>query len=282
VTPDAAPRSDLTFVSLNATELKHWYRLASFPWLDRIGVVPIADSEFLALSHFCPLAIEMHAAGPRPVAVLHSRLVAHRLLTDDGRWRAPYAPMGLRCLPFRNGAAMTADALEISPELAELGSDPKERLAMFGQKGGPTQPYATILSMADKIGRSSARLRNAAKLLMGADLLAPLAAVPPGPFGTLHGISAERMLALAPSRLMALTSDACCPLELATAISFSRRWLIKEARHSVEAAVPAPPGAAAGHSSDHAFVEPLEQPFALDDSVLFSFDDFVRQNASPS
>ncbi|WP_170181976.1 SapC family protein [Phreatobacter stygius] len=282
MTTAASQSDELRFVPLKHAGLSSWHRLVSFPWLDRLGVLPVADTEFLALSHFCPIAIEMHESGPRAVAILHAQLVAHRLLTEDGRWRPPYAPLALRSLPFRNGAAMTADAVEICPALAEQGADPKLRQAIFGHKGGPTQSYAAILSMIDRLARSGARLRNAAKVLMAADLLVPLANLPPGPFGQLHTISLDGMLALSSHRLMALTSDACCPLELATAVTFSRRWLNRDTLKSADNLFAATVGGVRQKLYEHGVVDPLDQPVGLDDSPLFSFDDYVRSTPGSS
>lgn len=270
---------ELLFVPVKDAGLAGWSRLDGFPWLDRIGALPVADTEFMALSHFCPLAIEMHDHGPRPVVILHARLVGHRLVSEDFRWRPPYAPLALRSLPFRNGAAMVAEAVEICPELAEATADPKPRQAIFGQKGKPTQSYAAIVSMLDRIARSHAKLRNAAKVLLAADLLVPLADVAGGRFGQLHTIDPDAMQALPPGRLMGLTADSCCPLELATAISFSRRWLARDTLKRVDGPFSATAGAARQKAYEHGVVEPLDQLFGLDDSPLFSFDDFLRSHA---
>ncbi|MBN8939833.1 MAG: SapC family protein [Rhizobiales bacterium] len=278
MTTAASKPAAFRFVPVKEAGLSGWSRLEAFPWLDQVGVLPLADTEFMALSHFCPLAIEMHEQGPRPVAIVHARFVCHRLLSEDFRWRPPYAPLALRSLPFWNGAAMAAEAIEICPDLAQATADPKSRQAMFGQKGKPTQSYAAITSMLDRIARSHGKLRNAAKVLLAADLLAPLADLGGGALQALHTIDPEAMSALSPGRLMGLTADSCCPLELATAITFSRRWLAKDALRSADGQFPTMAGARQ-RAQEHAVVEPLDQLFGLDDSPLFSFDDFLRNHA---
>ena len=279
----ATPVADeaFAFVPLREAGLSHWNRLVSFDWLDRFGVLPVADTEFMALAHFCPLAVEMHAGGPRLVVVLHAGMVAHRLVGPDGRWRPPYAPLALRSLPFRNGTTLAQEAVEVCPALADRGVDAALRQAIFGQKGGPTQAYATILGMLDRLARSAVRLRNAVKVLMAADLLSPLATPAAGAFGALHSITTEALLSLPEYRLMALTSDACCPLELATAISFSRRWLSRDSL-AAEAPVAASPAGLRAAPFDPGPSAPLDLSLGLDDSALFSFDDYVRSTtASP-
>ncbi|CEJ10277.1 SapC [bacterium YEK0313] len=274
-----APADGLVFVPLRQAGLSHWNRLVSFGWLDTVGVLPIADTEFMALAHFCPLAVEMHAGGPRLVVVMHSGMVVHRLVGPDGRWRPPYAPLALRSLPFRNGAALAQNAIEICPDLASQGTDPALRQAILGEKGKPSQSYATILGMLDRLARSAPRLRNAVKVLMAAELLAPLATPADATFGALHSISQDALLALSEHRLMALTSDACCPLELAAAICFSRRWLTRDSL-AAEAPLAANLAGIRPAPFDHGPASPLDLSVGLDDSALFSFDDFVRSTAA--
>ncbi|MCZ0733218.1 SapC family protein [Phreatobacter sp. AB_2022a] len=274
-----APAGGLAFVPLRQAGLSHWNRLVSFGWLDTVGVLPIADTEFMALAHFCPLAVEMHAGGPRLVVVMHSGMVVHRLVGPDGRWRPPYAPLALRSLPFRNGAALAQNAIEICPDLAGQGTDPALRQVIFGEKGKPSPSYATILGMLDRLARSAPRLRNAVKVLMAADLLAPLATPADATFGALHSISQDALLALSEHRLMALTSDACCPLELAAAICFSRRWLTRDSL-AAEAPLAANLAGIRPVPFDHGPASPLDLSVGLDDSALFSFDDFVRSTAA--
>lgn len=275
----AAP-GGLDFVPLRQAGLGHWNRLVSFGWLDTLGVLPIADTEFMALAHFCPLAVEMHAGGPRLVVVVHSGMVVHRLVGPDGRWRPPYAPLALRSLPFRNGAALVQGAIEICPDLASRGEDAALRQPILGEKGKPSQSYATILGMLDRLARSTPRLRNAAKVLMAADLLAPLAMPADATFGALYSISQDALLALPEHRLMALTSDACCPLELAAAICFSRRWLTRDSL-AAEAPLAANLAGIRPAAFDSSPVSPLDLSIGLDDSGLFSFDDYVRSSAAP-
>jgi hypothetical protein len=273
---------ELTFISLKDYQGSAWFKPAEFFWLDRLGVLPIADSEFMALAHFCPIAIEMHETGPRPVAVLHSQLIGHRLISDEGRWRPPYAPLALRSMPFRVGTALTPDAVDICPEIAETGADAKLRQAMFGHKGGPTQPYATILSMLHRLQKSAVRLRNATKVLLAMDILRPLTNVPPGPFGPLYTIGLDSMLALQPSRIMALTADACCPLELATTIAFSRRWLVPDAVKGDGRPFSSSRSGVRQKLYDHHIVDPLDEPFGLDESPLFNFDEPGETSKGPS
>lgn len=276
MTPAAEP---LAFMPLKDFERAGWRRPSAFFWLDRVGVLPIADTEFMALSHFCPLAIELHERGLRPVAIVRSPMVSHRLLADDGRWRPPYVPMALRCMPFRPGPG---DAIEVSAELAESQTDSDQAFEMAGKKGGRSQAFATIVTLLARIQQSAPRLENAAKVLMALELVEPVAGLPRELAGPLYTVRLDSLLSLSASGLLGLTADACCPLELATALAFSRRWLAAGAAGA--SGRPFGPARHGPHRQvlDQHIAEPLDEPLGLDDSPLFSFDDFRERAAGGS
>jgi hypothetical protein len=268
----------LAFVPLKDYERAGWQRPASFFWLDRVGVLPIADTEFMALAHFCPLALELHERGLRPVAIVQPHMVSHRLLADDGRWRPPYVPMALRCMPFRPGPG---DAIEVAPELAENPTDSDQAFEMAGKKGGRSQAFSTIVSLLARIQQSGPRLENAAKTLMALDLVEQIGGLPRDLAGPLYTVRLDSLIALSASRILGLTADSCCPLELATALAFSRRWLAAGAAEASGRPFEPARDSVRRQMFDQHIAEPLDEPLGLDDSPLFSFDD-VRERAADS
>ncbi len=270
-----APSTDarLAFSPLADYGESSWSRPADLFWLDRLGILPVADTEILALAHFCPIAIDIAGGSPRVVAVVHSRHVAHQLLSDDGRWKPPYAPLAIRTMPFRNAPAGRG-GIEICLEIAQAEGDQRLRQLMFGQKGGATQAWTSIQTMLSHLRKGAPRLANAAKVLLGLDMPSPIATVAGGQPAVLSTIRTDDLLAIEPGRIVALTADSCCPLELATAMAFSRRWLAPEALHGeARRHAPVMPGVRE-KLYGHALAEPLDETFALDHSPLFSFDEF--------
>jgi hypothetical protein len=273
VTALPTPATRLVFTPLSDYGDSSWSRPADLFWLDRLGILPVADAEILALAHFCPIAIDVAGGTPRVVTVVHSRHVAHQLVSDEGRWKPPYAPLAIRTMPFRN-APVARDGIEICLEIAEAGGDPRLRQPMFGQKGGATQPWGSIQTMLGHLRKGAPRLANAAKALLGLDLLTPIADLADGHPASLATIRTEDLLAIQPGRIVALTADSCCPLELATAMAFSRRWLAPEALKGDTRQHSPVLSSVREKLYGHALVEPLDEAFALDHSPLFSFDDF--------
>lgn len=267
------PAEPLAFIPLTEFERAGWRRPSSFFWLDRIGVLPIADTEFMALAHFCPLAIELHERGPRPVAIVQPHMVSHRLLADDGRWRPPYVPMALRSMPFRPGPG---DTIEVAPELADNPGDSDQAFDMAGKKGGRSQAFATIAALVQRIQLSAPRLENAAKILMALDLVEHVAGLPRELAGPLYTVRLDAMVALSASRILGLTADSCCPLELATALTFSRRWLAAGAADPSGRPFEPARDSVRRQMFDPHIAEPLDEPLGLDDSPLFSMDHLER------
>ncbi len=277
MTAAPTPETGLTFTPLTDYGNSSWSRPADLFWLDRLGILPVADTEILALAHFCPIAIDVAGGSPRVVAVVHSRHLAHQLLSDDGRWKCPYAPLAIRTMPFRN-APVARDGIEICLEIAEAGGDPHLRQPMFGQKGGATQAWTSIQTMLGHLRKGAPRLGNAAKALLGLDLPTPIARLANGQPASLHTIRTDDLLAVQPGRIVALTADSCCPLELATAMAFSRRWLASEALQG-DARQHSPASSSVREKLyGHALAEPLDETFALDHSPLFSFDEFSARD----
>jgi hypothetical protein len=264
----------LQFVALEEAGLLGWTRPAQFDFLDALTAIPLGDSEILHLSHYLPIAIALTPSGLRVVGLVHAALVNGALVTPEGRWRAPYMPMALRCLPFRRAFETDQEPVEIAPALASEGAATKS-FGFWETAGKPQPEFDAILLMLDRLGRGVRRLSNTARTLLAANVLTPLAIVPTEQTHALLVVSPERLAALPPIRAAALTADACSAFELATASIFSQRWLIKgvvrdepppEAAH-----VAATPAELPLETSLNAAID---QPIQLDDSDLFSIEAF--------
>ena len=84
-----------------------WRRPRQFRFLDRVGTVPLSDSELLQTSLYLPLAVQEGAGTHEVVAVVHPDFLARPPVRAGGRWGQFYMPIALRCLPFRRAGQAT-------------------------------------------------------------------------------------------------------------------------------------------------------------------------------
>ncbi len=263
----------LRFQPLCDSAVERWSRPARFDFLDRLPSVPIADTELLHLSHYCPVMISLTEDGPRVVILLDATMLLSEPINANGRWRAPYMPIALRSLPFWVGAS--AADIVIAPELAV--QEGHEDFALRDAAGKPSEQFAAVNAWIDRLRQGMVRLTEAAKLLVAADVLTPLLINKPGiPAPVETGfctVSPEKFHALDGVRAAALSVDKCLPLDLAAACLFSRRLLARRVMlqkiEAAEAQVPAE-----NRRAD--IVEPLDLHVQLDNSSLFSFEVFAQ------
>lgn len=270
-------REPLRFLPLDDSAVTRWRRPARLDFLHRLRLAPIADSELLHLSHYCPVAITLGDGGPRVGILLDPAMLRASPVGADGRWRHPYAPIALRNLPFRPGRRRAE--IEIAPELLDDG----DGHALRDDAGQPTEQFAKIAIWIERLRQGMRRLGEAAKLLVAAGVLAPLAiAGPDAPRPAETGfwtIDPHAFDALPAERAAALSADGCLPLDLAAACLFSRRLLARSI--SILTTDAATPRAPAVRTPDD-FVEPLDLHVRLDSSPLFSVDLVVSEPRAAS
>lgn len=263
-----------------------WRQPRQFGFLDRVGAVPLSDSELLQTSLYLPLAVQESAGTHEVVGVVHPDFLARSPVRADGRWGHFYMPIALRCLPFRRAGAATAGGIPTLEMATDLGADDDAVvLPLFGDNGRLHQDVAGVVSLLDRLERGKARLASAAASLMAADLLVPLASTNAANALAvdvkLLVVDPRRLRRLTPARTVALAADGFLPLDLATAFVFSSRlW--------TSSLAPAP---SADDDARTAVVDPplfgqhAQGTFAIelriDDSSLFSFDTFAK-SATPS
>jgi SapC len=268
---DAAERAPI-FVPVKHAGLRAWSRPERFPFFATLGHVPIADTELLHMSHYSPIAIAIDQAGPQVVAIVHPQFLKTNPLDTEGRWLPRYAPMALRCLPFR--LSRNGGDPEIAPSMMGGGAT---QFPLPSASGPPERDYAQAIEMLERIARGGTRLAHAAKLLIAADVLSPLLPLPGRPDELILMANGARLAAMAPNKAAALTADSNLAFELAAASLFSLRLLNPDMIDEESDPAPAP---------ERSFVsEPrqatvdidamIEQPFVMDSSALFSIETFL-------
>jgi hypothetical protein len=276
-----AAAEELAFSPVEASGLREWRRPTRFDWAEKLGLLPIADTELLNLSHYCPIAIAIGAGGPSVVCVLQRSHLRTTRIAPDGRWLPAYAPLALRTMPFRMRIQRGARIVEVAALPEQAGGEGE--ILPFLTEGKPSRDYAAILGLLENLAKGSARLMQAARVLMAADLLVPIALdVEDVEASTLMAVSSERLFQLPPARAAALTVDSCLPFDLAAASVFSRRWLVDGIiRERPVVAMEAVATAVAQVGIlDHGLRDAIEQPLELDASALFSFDEFIKVRRS--
>ena len=264
-----------------------WRRPRQFSFLDRVGTVPLSDSELLQTSLYLPLAVQEGTGTHEVVAVVHPDFLARPAVRGGARWGHLYMPIALRCLPFRRAgqARSGISRLEIATDLDADAGDDAAVLPLFAENGRPHQDLAGVVSLLERLERGKAILARAAASLVAADLLVPLVSTNPenalASDVELLVIDPQRLRSLTPARTVALAADGFLPLDLATAFAFSSRlWAsnLAPGRSTDDDARMAPTDPAL-------FGQHAQAPFAIelriDDSSLFSADTFVK-NDKPS
>jgi hypothetical protein len=258
-----------------------WRRPRQFSFLDRVGTVPLSDSELLQTSLYLPLALQEDAGTHEVVAVVHPDFLARPAVRGGARWGQFYMPIALRCLPFRRAGQATSSLvsmLEIATDL-DPGDDAPV-LPLFAENGRLHPDLAGVVSLLERLERGRAILARAAASLVAADLLVPLVSTNPenalAVDVELLVINPQRLRSLTPARTVALAADGFLPLDLATAFAFSSRlWAsnLAPGRSTDDDAQMAPADSAL-------FGQHAQAPFAIelriDDSSLFSVDAFVK------
>jgi hypothetical protein len=254
--------------------MKRWSRPRRLDFLDRLPTAPVADTEVLHLAHYAPLVVVATEQGPRVALLLDPSLTRGDPLDKQGRWRLPYCPMALRCLPFwpGRGARDIDVALELVAPTSEGG------LLLHQETGEPSAAFAAVVTLVERLQHGMARLGEAAKILLAADLLVPLMVEEPGAAARetrLLTVSGPALRSLSPTQSAGLTADRCLPLELATAMVFSQGHLaarVKPGRRPAEAA-------AVAVGSLNVSLDMAEPPMGVDVSPLFSFELLHRLEA---
>lgn len=272
---------EVRFLRVADSAVERWNKPARLDFLHRLRAAPIADTELLHLSHYCPVVVRLTEQGPRVRIVLDPELLASEPVDAHGRWRPGYSPIALRTLPFWPGEQPSE--VHVAPELfadTDEGSFP-----LRDRSGKPSEQFRAIIASIDRLQQGMQRLDEAAKLLFAIDLLAPLiiervgeAPVETGYFSA----SIEKFRSLAPQQVAVLSIDQCLALDLAVACIFSRRLVARHVvlriERNIDGELVAPN---AGQWND--LVEPFEMNLKLDSSQLFSFDQLRRaEMAAPS
>jgi hypothetical protein len=274
-----ASTDDLTFAALPKPLGGTWRRPSLQALSERIGMVPVADTEVLQLSHFLPLVIEDHPDGMQVMALLQRPLLSRPVIGPGGRWLPAYAPVALRTLPFRR--RRTEKGQLTTEILKEDGLFPEESgQVIAAAEGGFADEVKAVLRLADRLLEGRRRLEDAARTLAAADLLSEIHIAAEsqsvGAMNAIYSIDPDALDALSGSPLHAMADDALMGIELASAMAFSSRLLASELRRDrapsrlVASRSPMP------HRSPSELGGLVALDVRLDGSELISFEHFME------
>lgn len=269
---------EVQFLKIADSAVERWSKPARFDFLHRLPAAPIADTELLHLSHYCPVVVRLTDHGPRVRILLDPGMLAAEPVDKHGRWRPGYSPIALRTLPFWPGDEPTE--IHVAPEL--FAGVAEEGFPLRDRSGKPSEQFKIMIASIDRLRQGMRRLDEAAKLLFAVDLLAPLVVERAGEVAVETGyysVSIERFRRLAPQQVAVLSVEACLPLDLAVACIFSRRLVARHVVLRVEKNIDGElVETNSGQWSEP--VDPFEMNLKLDSSQLFSFDQLRRADAT--
>lgn len=262
--------AEVQFLRVADSAVERWNKPARFDFLHRLPEAPIADTELLHLSHYCPVVVRLTDQGPRVRILLDPEMLASEPVDKQGRWRPGYSPIALRTLPFWPGDEPAE--IHVAPEL--FAASAEDGFPLRDRFGKPSEQFRIMIASIDRLRQGMQRLDEAAKLLFAVDILAPLiierAGEAPAETGY-FSVSVEKFRKLQPQQVAVLSIDHCQPLDLAVACIFSRRLI---ARHVVLRVSSGSEGELVETNTGpwNDIVDPFETNLKLDTSPLFSFD----------
>lgn len=163
----------LSFVPVDQWQGGTWARPTDMSFLDTGSSIPIAATELLQVAQLYPLAVRQGAGTFWVEAVTERRLLRVPAVDETGRLTRPYAPIAIRCLPFRlspaqNGGRKTG--LEVAAGFGGGETDTSLR----GTDGMLSVDVRRVEKLLANAAESQAQLTTAVELLFLADLLVPL------------------------------------------------------------------------------------------------------------
>jgi hypothetical protein len=227
-------------------------------------------------SHHLPIAIDLVDGRLQVIAITTPQFQRAPLTDGEGRWLRGYAPIALRCLPFRSAPDRDGEALEIAVNLGELGGP---ALPLAEADGSPTQEVKQIAGLLRRLEIGKRRLQAAAEKLLIADVLAPFQSVRlPGAAAVRSRaltVDRNKFAALSNRRVAHIASDSFLAIDLATACLFSQRLTPGLISVATE-----PKRTTDGDRIEEITVE-FRPGVQIDDSELFSFELFSGAKPAP-
>lgn len=257
----------------------------NFGFVKTLGVVPVNDTEYHLTAHDLPLAVRLARGVPRLVAILDPGYLTRVIVDAEGRWRGGYMMIALRTHPFvllSPEAARPIDEIGVIPGAGTIG--PRgAAITTDASKGLLGPEVMAIRNTLQMMRQGSIRLSRALELLTISNVLVPLRDHTGEPSADLLTVDPARLAGLKAGAVAALASQSFLPLDLATAIAFSRRHLdaghlpLPEARAVRPAEVPEPNIA---DPMDFVLANLEGMNFALDASDLFDALDFALDDGA--
>jgi hypothetical protein len=246
-------------------------------WVNDLHWIPVSPTEIYLACRYFPLAVHLGDGEPKLGLLINGSLLAHNLLTSDGKWRGAYRPIALRCFPFQ-GRHASGDPLSdilVAPNSAFLS--PSDGYPV--QVDGKPNAWVVELHRLLRLLKRGEEFASAIDQFLIAGLLEPLP-IPgsvPAKAADLHVISPRRFAELNNASLGAMTRRSFLSLNVAVACLFSLQNLKYD--HRPEDALPR-------HSSPSASATAFDcivindLPLALDDGELIPLSVLVPEMAS--
>jgi len=267
--PESTQTQAIRYVRLQLDAATRWRRRESFACVSQLGQLALSDSELLVSSHHLPIAIDSGDDRLQVVAITSPQFQRTPLVDADGQWRRGYAPIALRCLPFRLGVE-GGDTLEIATNLQGHAT---AEAPVLDDKGELAAEIKQAVALLRRLEAGKRRLQMAAEKLLIADVLAPFQVMrAPGGASVrsrILTVDRNKLAALSPRRISHIARDDFLPIDLVAACLFSQRLVPAPISVATE------PGAAASEPDQPPRIQ-FNANTQLDDSELFSFDAFVR------
>ena len=250
------------------------FRLAT-----RGGWIGVNDTEYLLTAHHLPLVVRLEQGEPVLCALVAASDLPKPTMDAEGRWLLGYLPIALRTYPFVLSGRETTrpiDELDILPHPGVIGAQGAVICADLGT--GQLGPELTAIRNTLHMTRTGkARLTRALDLLRIAGILVPLAGESGEPREE-WTVDPAAFMALGHAATASLAHQSFLPLDLASAILFSRRHLwperLPKPEPRAELAAKAP-AAIVSDPTDFMLASLEAMDFALDASDLFDLGDAV-------
>jgi hypothetical protein len=271
----------ISFIPIRDATQSVWRRPASFSFASDITQIPLADSELLLTSHHLPIAIDCLNDHPRVVAVIDPRFQRSPAIGADGQWQKGYLPLALRCLPFRtSGDAKNSDAIEIAVNLPEKD---EPGIPLFSSDKSLSPEVRQIAGLLRRLEDGKQQLQKAAEQLLIAGVLTPLhlSRTPDAANSRARSFTVNKneFSALSNARIALIAKDGFLPIDLATACIFSQR-LMATLVSVATGETPLNTRIAAVPNTMDDFVTPLRLEVQIDDSELFSFEQYEKASGT--
>lgn len=253
-----------------------------FGFAEGFAWIPLNDTEYHVTAHHLPLAVRFFGGRPLLGALTRPDHLQRPVVDADGRWRAGYLPLVLRTHPFvlstRRGER-PIDAIDVFADSGLIGAEGNP-VCTDPATGTLSPATLAIVSTLNMMVQGRQRLSRALDLLTISDVLVPLRDGDRGD-SVYFTVDPNRLARLGRLATAALARETFLPLDLATALVFSRRHVHPDRLPLEDRSAPVENGTPRGDLMDFVLANLETMNFVLDGSDLFELDDMLELTAEP-